>query len=271
MKIPEKSELPIVAPLQTLELSAESIAAFHRAFQSSSKSIPWTYGAKALQGVFHIVNELQVDWRHLLHATQSFQVHSTLKLNQKLISEARLLDCRVRAGMAWLQFEILLKESQSSEILMTAKSLIMVKLETAGSSSGTSKSAVLADQVEVIKTFTFEPITKQQILDYAEASGDFNQIHLDDEFARAAGLPGVIAHGMLSMGLMARAFEEWGFSFQPASRFEAKFKDMVLPGDHLTAQLVSQSEKELRCRLLNQAGVEVISGNICPNVTPFSG
>jgi len=45
--------------------------------------------------------------------------------------------------------------------------------------------------------------TKEQIAAYAEASGDRNPIHLDDEFARTVGLPGIIAHGMLQMGLMA--------------------------------------------------------------------
>src|SRR5258708_39652776 len=45
--------------------------------------------------------------------------------------------------------------------------------------------------------------TKAQIAAYAEASGDHNPIHLDDDFAQKVGLPGVIAHGMLQMGLMA--------------------------------------------------------------------
>ena len=45
--------------------------------------------------------------------------------------------------------------------------------------------------------------TREQIAEYAEASGDHNPIHLDEEFARTVGLPGVIAHGMLQMGLLA--------------------------------------------------------------------
>ena len=50
------------------------------------------------------------------------------------------------------------------------------------------------------RTVTF---TKEQIAAYAEASGDRNPIHLDDDFARSVGLPGVIAHGMLQMGIAA--------------------------------------------------------------------
>lgn len=60
---------------------------------------------------------------------------------------------------------------------------------------------------------TFGPttfsITRADLVRYAEASGDHNPIHQDDEIARAVGLPGVIAHGMYTMALTARAVADW--------------------------------------------------------------
>src|SRR5688572_20514673 len=53
------------------------------------------------------------------------------------------------------------------------------------------------------------PIQQIQLTRYAGASGDFNPIHQDDEFARAAGMGGVFAHGMLSMGFLAQALTDW--------------------------------------------------------------
>src|SRR5207245_3776948 len=53
------------------------------------------------------------------------------------------------------------------------------------------------------------PIEQIQLTRYAGASGDFNPIHQDDEFARAAGMGGVFAHGMLSMGFVAQAITDW--------------------------------------------------------------
>ncbi len=53
------------------------------------------------------------------------------------------------------------------------------------------------------------PIPQIQLTRYAGASGDFNPIHQDDEFARAAGMGGVFAHGMLSMGFVAQSLTEW--------------------------------------------------------------
>ena len=52
-------------------------------------------------------------------------------------------------------------------------------------------------------------ITRDDLVRYAEASGDTNPIHQDDEVARSVGLPGVIAHGMYTMALAARAVEQW--------------------------------------------------------------
>lgn len=52
-------------------------------------------------------------------------------------------------------------------------------------------------------------ITRADLVRYAEASGDHNPIHQDEEVARSVGLPGVIAHGMYTLALVARAVAEW--------------------------------------------------------------
>ena len=56
------------------------------------------------------------------------------------------------------------------------------------------------------RTFT---VTRADLVAYAEASGDHNPIHQDEEVARSVGLPGVIAHGMYTMALAARAVGDW--------------------------------------------------------------
>jgi acyl dehydratase len=76
------------------------------------------------------------------------------------------------------------------------------------------------------------PIQQIQLTRYAGASGDFNPIHQDDEFARAAGMSGVFAHGMLSMGFVAQALTDWagaGTVRKLAVRFAAlvRLKDVV--------------------------------------------
>ncbi|WP_127819062.1 MaoC/PaaZ C-terminal domain-containing protein [Microbacterium sp. CPCC 204701] len=52
-------------------------------------------------------------------------------------------------------------------------------------------------------------LTRESLVRYAGASGDFNPIHYRDDVAAAVGLPGVLAHGMLTMGLAVGTIEPW--------------------------------------------------------------
>lgn len=53
------------------------------------------------------------------------------------------------------------------------------------------------------------PITRDSLVRYAGASGDFNSIHYRDDVAASVGLPGVLAHGMLTMGLAVQPVADW--------------------------------------------------------------
>ncbi|RCK69704.1 dehydratase [Desertihabitans brevis] len=52
-------------------------------------------------------------------------------------------------------------------------------------------------------------LTRADLIRYAGASGDFNPIHWSDRFATAIGMPGVVAHGMLTMALAVKAVTDW--------------------------------------------------------------
>lgn len=52
-------------------------------------------------------------------------------------------------------------------------------------------------------------LTRDSLVRYAGASGDFNPIHYRDEVATSVGLPGVLAHGMLTMGLAVQPVVDW--------------------------------------------------------------
>lgn len=53
------------------------------------------------------------------------------------------------------------------------------------------------------------PLTRDSLVRYAGASGDFNPIHYRDDVAQQVGLPGVLAHGMLTMGLAVQPVVDW--------------------------------------------------------------
>jgi acyl dehydratase len=70
---------------------------------------------------------------------------------------------------------------------------------------------------------------------YAGASGDFNPIHIDPEFAKAVGLPNTILHGLYMMGLVARAATEAaGGEPRSLKRLSVEFRGMGAPETEIT-------------------------------------
>lgn len=112
-----------------------------------------------------------------------------------------------------------------------------------------------------------EPIRQIQLTRYAGASGDFNPIHQDDEFARAAGMGGVFAHGMLSMGFVAQALTDWAGAGTVRS-LGVRFTGLVRLKDVITCKgrVLSKSSKddahlvELEVWAENQRGETVVTG-----------
>ena len=101
--------------------------------------------------------------------------------------------------------------------------------------------------------------TKEQIAAYAEASGDRNPIHLDDDFARSVGLPGVIAHGMLQMGLLAVVAAEAAGGPARLRSLSCRFAGMVVPGDTVTFSAVPAGDRRLELSAVNQRGEPVLT------------
>ncbi|WP_373089374.1 MaoC/PaaZ C-terminal domain-containing protein [Sneathiella sp.] len=91
------------------------------------------------------------------------------------------------------------------------------------------------DSINVDDTFSFSkpPVTTIQLVMYAGASGDYNRIHYDHHFAVEAGLGGVIAHGMLSMGCLSQAVTEWAGAGALVKDIRSRFVSPVKPGDAL--------------------------------------
>ncbi|MDQ4062757.1 MAG: dehydratase [Actinomycetota bacterium] len=84
-----------------------------------------------------------------------------------------------------------------------------------------------------LESRTLPPVTRLQLIKYAGASGDYNPIHTIDEAAEEAGLPGVIAHGMLTAATISLLFSpylEHGY----VRELKIRFLGMVHVGDEIT-------------------------------------
>jgi acyl dehydratase len=131
--------------------------------------------------------------------------------------------------------------------------------------TGTAREAVVVDD-----------LTRTALVMYAGASGDYNPLHTDEVFAtKAAGFPGVFAHGMLTMALTGKALTDWVGDGRLRS-FGAQFRGQVWPGDTLTTTMTVRGLTEaagepvadLDVVTRNQNGDVVLSGTASARLDP---
>ena len=81
---------------------------------------------------------------------------------------------------------------------------------------------------------------------YADASGDQNPIHQNEEFALSVGLPNVIAHGMLTMALVGKFLTDWAGGSAAVKEYSARFiKPVIVPADQKVDLTVSATVSEI--------------------------
>ncbi len=110
------------------------------------------------------------------------------------------------------------------------------------------------------KTFA---VTRADLVAYAEASGDHNPIHVDEGVALSVGLPGVIAHGMFTLALVARYLGEQGVASEDVLEIGAKFvKPVVVPekGAWVSMSAVAKA---------SDSGTDVIVEVLCDGAKVF--
>ena len=111
------------------------------------------------------------------------------------------------------------------------------------------------------------PIQQIQLTRYAGASGDFNPIHQDPDFAKAAGMGDVFGHGMLSMGFVAQAVTDWAGA-GTVRKLGVRFGGLVRLKDTVTCKgrVLGKSSKdglhlcEVEVWAENQRGEKVVTG-----------
>jgi acyl dehydratase len=92
----------------------------------------------------------------------------------------------------------------------------------------------------------YGPVAREDFIRYADASGDDNPIHQDEEYARRSGAPTVFAMGMLNAGYLAHAVSDWFGGPQNLRRFKVRFTTRVWPGDEVVCKgRVASIEDEL--------------------------
>lgn len=120
---------------------------------------------------------------------------------------------------------------------------------------------------EKTPTMRIYDIKPTDFVRYAGASGDFNPLHYDLDFAQEQGYDDIFAMGMMNTGFLSHLVTKW-IGLDPVERFRTQFEELVFPGDDLTiygiVESVDHDTNTVNCDLVveNQDGDAVISGDL---------
>ena len=121
------------------------------------------------------------------------------------------------------------------------------------------------------------PLTRDSLVRYAGASGDFNPIHYRDDVAHSVGLPGVLAQGMLTMGFAVQPVVDWLGDPGKVLDYQVKFTRPVVvdPATGAVVTVVAKvgavEEAALRIDLTVTFGEQTVLGKAQVRVVPPAG
>ena len=132
----------------------------------------------------------------------------------------------------------------------------------------------MAIEVGAIVAEAAFPLTRDSLVRYAGASGDFNPIHYRDDIAAGVGLPGVLAHGMLTMGLAVQPVVDWLGDPGKVLDYQVKFTRPVVVDPAIgavvtvVAKVGAVEEAALRIDLTVTFGEQTVLGKAQVRVVP---
>ncbi|MGH7905486.1 MAG: MaoC/PaaZ C-terminal domain-containing protein [Candidatus Binataceae bacterium] len=177
--------------------------------------------------------ELGVDLMRLLHGEQDMEFSSSIRHGDVITSRSRIASIETRATGEALDIELTAHNDRRELVQRTISGIF---IRGRGDRSASAKSVPHSredvrpggEPVLAVE----QKIDMDQTVRYAEASGDRNPIHLDDNVARMAGLRGIIVHGLCTMAFTSKVIIDGLCAGDPArlKRLRVRFSLPVFPG-----------------------------------------
>lgn len=124
-----------------------------------------------------------------------------------------------------------------------------------------------------LPTIYIPEIKDEHIKRYGQVSNDFNALHFDHEAAQAAGFPGRIVHGMLTMGVSTKLISPWLSSCLLVKNYETTFRHPLILGDSLRIEgeivEISETHALITFQGMNQHDHIIVIGEILLKEVPI--
>jgi acyl dehydratase len=222
--------------------------------------------------------DLEVNVTRLVHGEQEHVLHEPIRAGDILTIEGTLESVEVKESGERFTVHGSLTNGQG-RVVAEARSVMFIRGTGSRPRPPAGAGAPAEEPPSPEYVFeTSEQVDEDQTFRYAEASGDHNPIHLDADFAKgAAGLPGIIVHGMCTMAFASRAVVDGACGGDPARlrRIRVRFSRPVFPGQTVTTrgwreEGAAGASVYVGFETLNDRGQAVISGGIA-EVRPAGG
>ena len=209
---------------------------------------------------------LGADLLRLLHAEQDMEFIAPLRPGDEIATIARVAAIEARPGGEAMTIELDSRNRAGDPVLRTLFGIFIRAARRDRSASGRSERPVspAGDPILAVE----QTIDRDQTFRYAEASGDRNPIHVDENVAKMAGLPGIVVHGLCTMAFTSRVMIDRLCAGDPVrlKRLRVQFSRPVLPGQSITTKVWPDGERGGRrayaFETYNPEGMAVIRGGI---------
>ncbi len=207
--------------------------------------------------------DLRVDVVRLLHGEQDMEFILPIRPGHKITALARVASIETKGSGETLVIEIDAKNQTGERVNRTLFNAFI----RGGGRGGSEAKVAEPQRGEPIVTVA-QQVDKDQTYRYKEASGDFNPIHVDENFAKMAGLPGIIVHGLCTMAFTSKVIVDNLCAGDPVKlkRLRVRFTRPVLPGQIITTKVWPDSQRDNRkvfaFETFNPEGRAVIRGGL---------
>jgi len=199
--------------------------------------------------------DLNVNMGKLVHGEERMRYLKPVRPGDTITTQGKVAGIEEKSSGEVLTITLESRDQDGTPVCeSTAVMFIRGKKKDGGGEQKAKPAPAAPPPREVVLTRTL-PTTKEMPTHYAEASGDRNPIHLDEDFAKKVGLPGCIVHGLCTMAISQQVVIDGLCGGDPLKleAYGVRFSGMVLPGDELTTEVFALGEADG----VRKVGVEV--------------
>lgn len=204
----------------------------------------------------------------IVHGEQDMHFHQPLLPGRTLKTHAEAYSIRVGGSGTRLTVRALSKDADTDELVLEQYITTFIRGMADGESGGPDKpdhnfAADAAGRQNKVAEHTTH-VDDDQTFRYRDASGDMMPIHVDDDFAKSVGLPGIIAHGLCTMAMTSQAIVKTVADGDPSrlKRLAVRFSKNVFPGDDVTTTIYEAGPGRYAFETHSSRGDLVISNGL---------